>query len=132
MSPAEVEELFLADVNKDGRLNEEELIEHFSNINKTMTKEQVVLHVRDIVEKFDVNNDRKLSRVEFFAYDPALRKAVISALKQELGKVGILGLGDGEGGQVFECTSQTDETLERYAMLYSISAHACLTESRTV
>ena len=32
-----------------------------------------------IVKKFDVDNDRKISRVEFFAYDPALRKNVIDS-----------------------------------------------------
>lgn len=100
MTPEEADQLFLADVNKDGRLNAEELIEHFLNINKKMTKEQVEAHVQDIVQKYDVNNDRKISRIEFFAYDPALRKAVLERLKQDLGKQGILGLGDSEKGQV--------------------------------
>ena len=101
MSPEEADQLFLADVNKDGRLNDEELIAHFAAINTKMTKEQVVLHVKDIVHKFDVNDDRKLSRIELFAYDPGLRRAVIQALKAELGKAGILGLGDSEKGHVF-------------------------------
>ena len=101
MTPEEADQLFLADVNKDGRLNDEELIAHFAAINTKMTKEQVVQHVKDIVHKFDVNDDRKLSRIELFAYDPGLRRAVIQALKAELGKAGILGLGDSEKGHVF-------------------------------
>lgn len=39
-------------------------------------------------------------RVEFFAYEPGLRKAVIRSLKAELGKSGILGLGDVENGEL--------------------------------
>lgn len=100
MTPEQVDELFLADVNKDGRLQADELIEHFIATKNDMTKVQIEAHVRDIVEKYDVNGDRKISRSEFFAYDPALRKAVISSLKAQLGKTGILGLGDGEKGQV--------------------------------
>ena len=101
MTPEEADEFFLADANKDGRLSQEELIAHFTAINKdTMTREEVVAHVREIVHKFDVNDDRKLSRVELFAYDPGLRRAVIQSLKAELGKTGILGLGDSESGQV--------------------------------
>ena len=43
----------------------------------------------------------RLNRVEFFAYDPSLRKAVINSVKSELAESGgILGLGDVEKGQL--------------------------------
>ena len=65
-----------------------------------MTKAEVTAMVKDIVSKFDINNDRKVSRVEFFAYDPALRRDVRAKLLDEWGKTGVLGVGGIESGQI--------------------------------
>jgi len=38
-------------------------LQHFMVLKKkSMTKEQIIEHVKDIVNKFDVNGDRKISR----------------------------------------------------------------------
>ena len=55
--------------------------------------------VQDVIEKYDINDDKKVSKSEFYAYDPGLRKNVFQSLKKEWARTGVLGL-DVESGQV--------------------------------
>ena len=110
MTVEQVQSLMDADTNKDGSIDEEELRAHLKKLNKGWTEQQVADFCSGIMKKFDQNKNKSLAKEELYAYDPLLRRAVVSELMKKWEKTGVLGVkGDLEGGVLLNMVEKTVE-----------------------
>jgi len=110
MTVEQVQSLMDADTNKDGSIDEEELRAHLKKLNKGWTEQQVADYCSGIMKKFDQNKNKSLAKEELYAYDPLLRRAVVSELMKKWEKTGVLGVkGDLEGGVLLNMVEKTVE-----------------------